>query len=195
MLDSFQKRLKCCRAVADLTPKEIVERVVAKGGMLSSQSYLKWERGDSSPRKKVTELDIIVELFSEHGVNTNSDWLLDGEGLTPEFLYPSTLSDVEAFTVTSLQFKKNGWKVKQVAGTYGYPFLNLGDMMLLSEEIDDINTAHMKLAILDTEEEKNIVGIVDIIDDISINIRRDGDNIVKKINITSARLIKWIRKI
>lgn len=193
MLDSFSKRLKCCRVAADLTSKEIVSYIENNGGVLSIQSYARWEKGTSSPIKKPNELEMIVDLFSQKGVRTTSDWMLYNEGVAPQFLLPSNLSDGELFTLSAQQLKARGWKLKQITGSYGFPHVGIGEMVILSEPIENFSKCHMKLGLIQAKGE--YTGIIDVLNDKEIIVIGKGDVKINRDDIVSARLIKWIKKI
>lgn len=193
MLDSMGKRLQCCRICADLSSQDVINYVNNEGGEISATTYSKWEKDKSSPKKKLEELEIVIDLFKKRGIRVESSWVINGIGIPPKILSYNSVDDIDifkdAFDHISLERE---WIFTQISGNYAEPFLSIGEFAFLSEE-EEIDNLNGKLARIKIGE-RNIYGKVEILDKSSISITSKKDIIINKSNITESRAVKWIRK-
>lgn len=197
MLDTFGKRLKACRAAGAVSITDLIEFVNSKGGSISRPTYSRWEKGDGGsilPKKKLYEIELTCEYLELHGVRVTSDWLIYNEGTPPIFVSSTNPHDNELFyTAAEMMERANGWKLMQISGSYGEPFVRMGESILLDVPCSSFGELHGDIALIKTRDNAYI-GEIDVIDSERIRIINRKETILKIDAIIFAAKIKWIRK-
>jgi len=193
MLNTLGKRLKCCRISAGLTTFELVEKIKNLKGSLATNTYTRWEADENFPRQKLVEIDLICDVFNEHGLQVASDWILYGEGYPPKLIPTVNISDAELFYRNAMELERtNGWLAGQASGSFGEPFISIGELFILSET-KNVTDLHGKLARLLTKDGAKL-GKIDILNDKKLKIINRDEEIINVDDLLDARQVKWIRK-
>jgi hypothetical protein len=194
MLATIGERLKCCRAAVGLKTADLVDEINRRGGIITANSYTRWERNAAAPSKRVDELVIIVDILKEKGLITDVGWILRNEGYPPQFMQNLSVPDDELFynAAASLNQQYN-WELIQLSGSYGEPFVNIGGMIIVSEP-QPIHSLHNELARVETSS-GNKIGIVNVIDKDNIAITAKETVHFTSNDIKEAKVIKWIRRV
>ncbi|WP_187488574.1 hypothetical protein [Duffyella gerundensis] len=187
MLDTIEKRLKCCRAATGTSPQEIVNYVQQKEMDLSYTTYTRWESGGTVPARRIDVINHIADFFSNNGLKVEGGWIMTGEGFPPQFTEYTELDEDTLFILASRQMPKA--ELVQVGGTYGEPYVSFGEFCIVSTDIS-IESNNNKLCYV---REKNglLIGLVKIVDEDHITI---NDIKCKKVDIIECRRVKWIQK-
>ncbi|QLH62895.1 hypothetical protein [Serratia symbiotica] len=160
MLDTLGKRLKCCRAATSTTPQEVVAYINQNGGELSYPSYTRWESGHNIPKRKAYLLRYIADFFKVKGFTVSSEWIESGEGFPPQFSEYSNLDEDTLFILTARSLSNS--ELIQIGGSYGEPFVNLGEMCIISKESEIINNNGKLCWIKVNKDPHPMIGIVKI---------------------------------
>lgn len=190
MLDTIEKRLKCCRAATGTSPQEVVNYVQQKNTDLSYTTYTRWESGGSVPPRRIDVINLIAGFFSESGLKVEGDWIMTGAGFPPQFTEYTQLDEDTLFILASRQLPDV--ELIQVGGTYGEPYISFGEFCIVSNErtLDPNNNklCHVR--------HKNglIIGVVKIVDEDNVTIEGVKSTAIKKEDILECRRVKWIQK-
>lgn len=192
MLDTIGKRLKCCRAATATTPQEIVAYINSNGKKLSYPAYTRWESGLNVPKKKAYLIKYISDFFKEKGFKVSQEWIETGEGFPPQFATYTSLDEDTLFILASKNINKT--EIIQIAGTYGIPFVNFGEMCIVSTS-SNLDENHGKLCFISLKNETNpIVGIMKNTGTDTVSIENEKYREIVKNEILQCRMIKWILK-
>lgn len=192
MLDTIGKRLRCCRAATGKTTHEVVEYINAQGEDLSYPTYTRWEADTAYPGKKSGHLIVLVaDFFKKNGLQVETNWILSGEGFPPQFVEYTTMDEDTLFILASRTMREV--ELIQVGGKYGEPYVNFGEFIIISNE-SDITKSNGKLCYVKSKEGVKI-GIVSILDEVSIIMAGSEEKIIKKEDVYECRKVKWIKKV
>jgi hypothetical protein len=195
VLETFGKRLKVCRVLADLSTKEVVAFIKENGGELSLPAYTRWEKGDTEPKKKTKEISLICDLFNLNKLLVSKNWLTKGEGYPPKIKWPSSIDESELFIRCGEEMENtNEWDMLQVNGSYGEPWVNLGDILLL-QKVNDVKLLHSKLCLIRDISNNDAIGILTVENEGLISINNKNHISIKLTGKETLFKVKWIRKI
>lgn len=190
MLDTIEKRLKCCRAATGTTPQEVVNFIQQKNMDLSYTTYTRWESDGSIPARRTDVIDIIAEFFTENGLQVKGKWIMTGEGFPPQFTEYAKLDEDTLFILASRQLPDV--ELVQIAGMYGEPYVSFGEFCIVST-VTNIDPNNNKLCYVKSADGLH-VGVLKVMDEKSILLEGNQSTKLMKSDIYECRRVKWIQK-
>lgn len=190
MLDTIEKRLKCCRAATGTTPQEVVSFIQQKNLDLSYTTYTRWESDGSIPARRRDVVNVIAEFFTENGLQVNGKWIMTGEGFPPQFTEYAKLDEDTLFILASRQLPDV--ELVQIGGMYGEPYVSFGEFCIVST-VSNIDPNNNKLCYVKSANGLH-VGVLKIMDEESIILEGNQSITLKKSDINECRRVKWIQK-
>lgn len=190
MLDTIEKRLKCCRAATGTTPQEVVNFIQQKNMDLSYTTYTRWESDGSIPARRMDVIDVIAEFFTENGLQVKGKWIMTGEGFPPQFTEYAKLDEDTLFILASRQLPDV--ELMQIAGMYGEPYVSFGEFCIVST-VTNIDPNNNKLCYVKSADGLH-VGVLKVMDEKSILLEGNQSTKLMKSDIYECRRVKWIQK-
>lgn len=190
MLDTIEKRLKCCRAATGTTPQEVVNFIQQKDMDLSYTTYTRWESDGSIPARRMDVIDVIAEFFTENGLQVKGKWIMTGEGFPPQFTEYAKLDEDTLFILASRQLPDV--ELVQIAGMYGEPYVSFGEFCIVST-VTNIDPNNNKLCYVKSADGLH-VGVLKVMDEKSIILEGNQSTKIMKSDIYECRRVKWIQK-
>ncbi|NIG21228.1 hypothetical protein F3J37_21360 [Pantoea sp. Al-1710] len=190
MLDTIEKRLKCCRAATGTTPQEVVNFIQQKNMDLSYTTYTRWESDGSIPARRMDVIDVIAEFFTENGLQVKGKWIMTGEGFPPQFTEYAKLDEDTLFILASRQLPDV--ELVQIAGMYGEPYVSFGEFCIVST-VTNIDPNNNKLCYVKSADGLH-VGVLKVMDEKSILLEGNQSTKIMKSDIYECRRVKWIQK-
>jgi hypothetical protein len=190
MLDTIEKRLKCCRAATGTTPQEVVNFIQQKNMDLSYTTYTRWESDGSIPARRMDVIDVIAEFFTENGLQVKGKWIMTGEGFPPQFTEYAKLDEDTLFILASRQLPDV--ELVQIAGMYGEPYVSFGEFCIVST-VTNIDPNNNKLCYVKSADGLH-VGVLKVMDEKSILLEGNQSTKLMKSDIHECRRVKWIQK-
>ncbi|KJV25387.1 MULTISPECIES: hypothetical protein [Pantoea] len=190
MLDTIEKRLKCCRAATGTTPQEVVNFIQQKNMDLSYTTYTRWESDGSIPARRMDVIDVIAEFFTENGLQVKGKWIMTGEGFPPQFTEYAKLDEDTLFILASRQLPDV--ELVQIAGMYGEPYVSFGEFCIVST-VTNIDPNNNKLCYVKSADGLH-VGVLKVMDEKSILLEGNQSTKLMKSDIYECRRVKWIQK-
>lgn len=190
MLNSIEKRLKCCRAATGTSPQDVVTFLQDMAVDVSYTTYTRWESGGSIPARRIDVMHLIAAFFSKNGLQVNGQWIMSGEGFPPQFTEYAKLDEDTLFILASRQLPDA--ELIQVGGMYGEPYVSFSEFCIVSR-LSSIEENHNKLCYVKSSHGVNI-GILRIMDEQTIILEGENKVIVMKSEIYECRRVRWIQK-
>jgi hypothetical protein len=160
MFETLGKRLKLCRLYVDVTGIKLVELINEREVRFSLKQYRRWESDLQGRIKKTKVLEAIVSVFQALGLkDLTVEWLLNGNGVPPIYIDISKLS-MEEKTIYLSRILGDNFKIINVRGSYGKPFVSFGDQIIIEKITPEKCENEVCYVSDDFEQNNHYVGIL-----------------------------------